>query len=58
MEPRVVTVYSRDIEMKDVVIITLMAIMKMYREKTLWQILYSTPITVTICLVLYSSYEL
>lgn len=58
LEAQVVTIYSRDIEMKDVVAVTQMAIMNICREKTLWKILYYTSITITTYLALESPYNL
>lgn len=55
LEPWVVTIRSRDVNMNDAVIITFMAVMRMCRGKTLWQIQRYASITITICSVLYSS---
>lgn len=42
LERQVVTVYPRDVKMKDAVVITQMAITKMCREKTLYGRFYIT----------------
>lgn len=58
LEAQVVTIYSRNIKMKDVLAVTQMAIMNICRENTVWKILYYTSITITTYLALDSPHDL